>query len=414
MSVETLTFGCRLNAYESEVMKAEALKAGLSDALIVNTCAVTAEAVRQAKQSIRKARRDNPERRIIVTGCAAQTGPRDFADMAEVDLVIGNADKMKAEAYRPMAFGVPLNDKVQVNDIMSVRETAGHLIEGMDGRARAFVQVQNGCDHRCTFCIIPYGRGPSRSVPMGAVVEQIKRLVGNGYREVVLTGVDITSYGPDLPGDMTLGKLVQAILRHVPDLPRLRISSIDSIEADPALYDAIASERLMPHLHLSLQSGDDLILKRMKRRHSREDALRVITRFRDIRPEMVFGADIIAGFPTETEAMFEGSLKLVEDCGLTFLHVFPYSARKGTPAARMPAVPGPLIRERATRLRAAGDAALRRHLEAQVGRVHRVLTEGPRLGRTEQFTEVAFGADQPEGALMELRITAHDGARLLA
>ncbi|MBI4045874.1 MAG: radical SAM protein, partial [Devosia nanyangense] len=274
MSIETLTFGCRLNAYESEVMKAEAEKAGLSDAIIINTCAVTSEAVRQAKQAVRKARRDHPDAKIIVTGCAAQTEARAFGDMAEVDLVIGNADKMKAESYKPMVFGMQLNDKVQVNDIMSVRETAGHLIEGMDGRARAFVQVQNGCDHRCTFCIIPYGRGPSRSVPMGLVVDQIKRLVQNGYGEIVLTGVDITSYGPDLPGTPTLGKLVQSILRHVPDLPRLRISSIDSIEADDALYDAIASDkRLMPHLHLSLQSGDDMILKRMKRRHLRADAL---------------------------------------------------------------------------------------------------------------------------------------------
>jgi len=338
MSVETLTFGCRLNAYESEVMKAEAEKAGLTDALIINTCAVTSEAVRQAKQSIRKARRDNPGRQIIVTGCAAQTEARSFGDMPEVDLVIGNADKMTAKAYQPMAFGVPLNDKVQVNDIMAVREQAGHLIEGMDGRARAFVQVQNGCDHRCTFCIIPYGRGPSRSVPMGAVVEQIRRLVGNGYREVVLTGVDITSYGPDLPGQPTLGKLVQSILRHVPDLPRLRISSIDSIEADPAFYEAIASSRVMPHLHLSLQAGDDMVLKRMKRRHFRDDALRVVEQFRAVRPEIVFGADIIAGFPTETDEMFENTLKIVDEADLTFLHVFPFSPRPGTPAAKMPQV----------------------------------------------------------------------------
>jgi threonylcarbamoyladenosine tRNA methylthiotransferase MtaB len=412
MSVETLTFGCRLNAYESEVMKAEALKAGLSDALIVNTCAVTAEAVRQAKQSIRKARRDNPERRIIVTGCAAQTGPRDFADMAEVDLVIGNADKMKAEAYRPMAFGVPLNDKVQVNDIMSVRETAGHLIEGMDGRARAFVQVQNGCDHRCTFCIIPYGRGPSRSVPMGAVVEQIKRLVGNGYREVVLTGVDITSYGPDLPGDMTLGKLVQAILRHVPDLPRLRISSIDSIEADPALYDAIASERLMPHLHLSLQSGDDLILKRMKRRHSREDALRVITRFRDIRPEMVFGADIIAGFPTESDKNFNNTLSIVEEADLTFLHVFPFSPRPGTPAARMPQVPREVARERAATLRAKADARFAAFCASRIGATESVLVEREGIGRTEQFVPVALSATAP-GEILPVEIVGADASGLV-
>jgi len=323
MAVETLTFGCRLNAYESEVMQAEAEKAGLSSALIVNTCAVTAEAVRQAKQAIRKARREQPGRQIIVTGCAAQTSPRDFAEMAEVDLVIGNADKMQAEAYAPMAFGVKLNDKVQVNDIMAVREQAGHLIDGMDGRARAFVQVQNGCDHRCTFCIIPYGRGPSRSVPMGAVVEQMKRLVGNGYRELVLTGVDITSYGADLPGQPSLGRLVQAILRHIPDLPRLRISSIDSIEADAALFDVLGDRRLMPHLHLSLQSGDDLILKRMKRRHLRADTLEFVARARALRPDIVFGADIIAGFPTETEAMFENSLSIVTEADLTYLHVFP-------------------------------------------------------------------------------------------
>jgi threonylcarbamoyladenosine tRNA methylthiotransferase MtaB len=324
MAVETLTFGCRLNAYEAEVMKAEAEKAGLDNAIIINTCAVTAEAVRQAKQAVRKARRDHPEARIIVTGCAAQTEARSFGDMAEVDLVIGNNDKMKAESYRPMVFGTPLNDKVQVNDIMSVRETAGHLIEGMDGRVRAFVQVQNGCDHRCTFCIIPFGRGPSRSVPMGLVVEQVKKLVANGYGEVVLTGVDTTSYGGDLPGAPTLGKLTQAILRHVPDLPRLRISSIDSIEADQAFYDAIKSDsRLMPHLHLSLQSGDDMILKRMKRRHLRDDALQIVAKLRSLRPDIVFGADIIAGFPTEDDAMFENTLRIVTQADLTYLHVFP-------------------------------------------------------------------------------------------
>ena len=302
MAVETLTFGCRLNAYEGEVMKAEAEKAGLDNTIIINTCAVTQEAVRQAKQAVRKAKRDNPGRRIIVTGCAAQTDARAFGDMAEVDLVIGNADKLKAESYAPIAFGVPLNDKVQVNDIMSVRETAGHLIEGMDGRTRAFVQVQNGCDHRCTFCIIPYGRGNSRSVPIGGVVEQVRRLVGNGYAEVVLTGVDMTSFGADLPGSPKLGRLVKTILRQVPDIRRLRLSSIDSIEVDEELLDIVANEhRLMPHLHLSLQHGDDLILKRMKRRHSRADAIAFCERVRRLRPDMAFGADIIAGFPTETE-----------------------------------------------------------------------------------------------------------------
>jgi threonylcarbamoyladenosine tRNA methylthiotransferase MtaB len=405
MSVETLTFGCRLNTYESEVMRGEAEKAGLQSALIVNTCAVTAEAVRQAKQAIRKARRDDPHRQIIVTGCAAQTSPREFADMAEVDLVIGNADKMKAQSYAPMAFGVPLNDKMQVNDIMAVREQAGHLIEGMDGRARAFVQVQNGCDHRCTFCIIPYGRGPSRSVPMGAVVEQMKRLAGNGYREIVLTGVDITSYGADLPGQPSLGKLVQAILRHLPDLPRLRISSIDSVEADEALYDAIASDRrLMPHLHLSLQSGDDLILKRMKRRHLRADTLEFVARVRASRPDMVFGADIIAGFPTETDEMFENSLGIVGEAGLTYLHVFPYSPREGTPAARMPQVPRRVARERAAQLRALGDAQYQALRQSRLGVLESVLFERDGLGRTEQFIPV-HAAGHGAGEIVPVRIT---------
>jgi threonylcarbamoyladenosine tRNA methylthiotransferase MtaB len=403
MSVETLTFGCRLNAYESEVMKAEAEKAGLNGALIVNTCAVTAEAVRQAKQAIRKARREAPGRQIIVTGCAAQTAPRDFAEMAEVDLVLGNSDKMKAESYAPMAFGVKLNDKVQVNDIMAVREQAGHLIEGMDGRARAFVQVQNGCDHRCTFCIIPYGRGPSRSVPMGAVVEQMRTLVGNGYRELVLTGVDITSYGADLPGQPSLGKLVQAILRHIPDLPRLRISSIDSIEADEALYDALASDRrLMPHLHLSLQSGDDLILKRMKRRHLRADTLEFVSRVRALRPDVVFGADIIAGFPTETDQMFENSLSIVTEADLTYLHVFPYSPREGTPAARMPQVSRRTGKERAARLRALGDQQYSRFCQSRVGQVESVLVEREGMGRTEQFVPIAIPGHRP-GELVAAR-----------
>jgi threonylcarbamoyladenosine tRNA methylthiotransferase MtaB len=405
MAVETLTFGCRLNAYEAEVMKGEAEKAGLDNAIIINTCAVTAEAVKQAKQAVRKARRDNPAARIIVTGCAAQTEARSFGDMAEVDLVIGNQDKLSAQSYAPMVFGTPLNDKVQVNDIMSVRETAGHLIEGMDGRARAFVQVQNGCDHRCTFCIIPFGRGPSRSVPMGAVVEQVKRLVANGYREVVLTGVDITSYGPDLPGAPTLGKLTQSILRHVPDLPRLRISSIDSIEADEALYDVVASERrLMPHLHLSLQSGDDLILKRMKRRHSRDDALAIVAKLRALRPEMVFGADIIAGFPTETEAMFANTLDIVTAAGLTYLHVFPYSPREGTPAARMPQVSRKTARERAEILRQAGSVQLEKLCASRVGKIENVLVERHGLGRSEQFVPVAVHDAQP-GELLTVRVT---------
>ncbi|QYO76756.1 tRNA (N(6)-L-threonylcarbamoyladenosine(37)-C(2))-methylthiotransferase MtaB [Devosia salina] len=403
MAIETLTFGCRLNAYEGEVMKAEAEKAGLDNAIIINTCAVTAEAVRQAKQAVRKARRDNPEARIIVTGCAAQTEARSFGDMDEVDLVIGNADKLKAESYKPMVFGTPLNDKVQVNDIMSVRETAGHLIEGMDGRTRAFVQVQNGCDHRCTFCIIPFGRGPSRSVPMGLVVEQVKKLVANGYREVVLTGVDITSYGPDLPGSPTLGKLTQSILRHVPDLPRLRISSIDSIEADPALYEAVTDTRLMPHLHLSLQSGDDLILKRMRRRHLRDDALAVVDKLRSLRPDMVFGADIIAGFPTETDAMFENSLRFIAEAGLTYIHAFPYSPRPGTPAARMPQVGKAIARQRATLLREAGEKQFAALCATRLGRTESVLVERTGLGRTEQFIPVRV-AGAEAGELLAVRI----------
>ena len=405
MSVETLTFGCRLNAYESEVMKAEAEKAGLSEALIINTCAVTAEAVRQAKQAIRKARRDAPNRQIIVTGCAAQTSPRDFADMDEVDLVIGNADKLKADSYVPVAFGVKLNDKVQVNDIMAVRENAPHLIDGMDGRTRAFVQVQNGCDHRCTFCIIPYGRGPSRSVPMGAVVEQMKQLVGNGYRELVLTGVDITSYGADLPGQPSLGKLVQSILRHIPDLPRLRISSIDSIEADAALFEALSDRRLMPHLHLSLQSGDDMILKRMKRRHLRADTLEFVAKVRALRPDIVFGADIIAGFPTETDAMFENSLSIVTEADLTYLHVFPYSPREGTPAARMPQISGKVTKARAARLRALGEQQYSKFCETRLGEVESVLVERDGMGRTEQFVPIAVPGHGP-GELVAVRAVA--------
>jgi threonylcarbamoyladenosine tRNA methylthiotransferase MtaB len=410
------TLGCRLNAYESEAMRELAEAAGLKGAVIVNTCAVTSEAVRKARQEIRRLARENPGAPVIVTGCAAQTEPETFAAMPEVTRVIGNHEKMQPETWAALgrADFIGETEKVQVNDIMSVRETAGHLIDGF-GRHRAYVQVQNGCDHRCTFCIIPFGRGNSRSVPAGVVVEQIRRLVDRGFAEVVLTGVDLTSWGADLPGAPRLGDLVMRILRLVPDLPRLRISSIDSIEADENLMLAIATEpRLMPHLHLSLQHGDDLILKRMKRRHLRDDAIRFCEEARRLRPEMVFGADIIAGFPTETEAMFENALALVQDCGLTFLHVFPYSSRPGTPAARMPQVPGAAIRERAARLRAAGEAALARHLSAQTGREHRILTEGPRMGRTEQFAEVAFAADQPEGAIVTARITGHDGACLAA
>ncbi|AMY71457.1 tRNA (N(6)-L-threonylcarbamoyladenosine(37)-C(2))-methylthiotransferase MtaB [Frigidibacter mobilis] len=412
------TLGCRLNAYETEAMKELSAAAGVENAVVVNTCAVTAEAVRKAKQEIRRLSRAHPGATIIVTGCAAQTEPETFAAMPEVARVIGNTEKMQAGTWQGLASRAPdligETEKILVDDIMSVTETAGHLIDGF-GRHRAYVQVQNGCDHRCTFCIIPYGRGNSRSVPAGVVIEQIKRLVGRGFNEVVLTGVDLTSWGADLPGTPRLGDLVMRILRLVPDLPRLRISSIDSIEADDNLMLAVATEsRLMPHLHLSLQAGDDMILKRMKRRHLRDDAIRFCEEARRLRPDMVFGADIIAGFPTETEAMFENSLKLVEECGLTFLHVFPFSPRNGTPAARMPQVRGPAIKDRAARLRAAGQARLTRHLEGQQGRRHLVLTEGPRLGRTEQFTEVAFSTDQPEGTILTAAITGQNGTQLLA
>ena len=410
------TLGCRLNAYETEAMKDLAAKAGIGDAVVVNTCAVTAEAVRKAKQEIRRLARENPDATLIVTGCAAQTEPETFAAMAEVTKVIGNSEKMQAETWAALKTPdlIGETEKVMVDDIMSVTETAGHLIDGF-GRHRAYVQVQNGCDHRCTFCIIPYGRGNSRSVPAGVVIDQIKRLVDKGFLEVVLTGVDLTSWGADLPGQPRLGDLVMRILRLVPDLARLRISSIDSIEADENLMQAIATEpRLMPHLHLSLQHGDDLILKRMKRRHLRDDAIRFCEDARRLRPDIVFGADIIAGFPTETEAMFDNSLKLIDECGLTFLHVFPYSRRDGTPAARMPQVKGPAIKDRAARLRAAGEAALVRHLDAQAGRSHRILTEGSRIGRTEQFTEVTFDSDQPEGTLVTAVIRGHNGTSLTA
>ncbi len=421
MAVEVVTFGCRLNTYESEVMKREADEAGLgtleNGAIIFNTCAVTAEAVRQARQAIRKARRDNPEARIIVTGCAAQTGADDFAAMDEVDLVLGNEEKLKSNSYRMLPdFGVNQFEKVRVNDIMEVRETASHMVDAIEGRARAFVQVQNGCDHRCTFCIIPYGRGNSRSVPMGGVVEQVKRLVGNGYAEVVLTGVDMTSYGPDLPGNLRLGKLVKTVLSQVPDLQRLRLSSIDSIEADEDLMEALANEkRLMPHLHLSLQSGDNMILKRMKRRHLRDDSIRFCEDVRKLRPDAVFGADIIAGFPTETEEMFQNSIRIVEECGLSHLHVFPYSPREGTPAARMPQLRREVIKERAARLRVAGDAAYRLHLESLKGTVQNILVERDGRGRTEGFTLAGLNTDDlSAGQIVSRVISGHDGDKLLA
>lgn len=406
-----ITLGCRLNAYESEVIRAHASAAGLADAVIINTCAVTGEAVRQAAQTIRRLRRERPAAKIIVTGCAAQVEPERFAEMPEVDQVIGNGEKMRAETFR--AFGAADTKRVQVNDIMSVRETALHMIEGFGSRARAYVQVQNGCDHRCTFCIIPYGRGRSRSVPAGAVIAQVRRLVEAGYREIVLTGVDLTSYGGDTVGDMTLGRLVRQVLKHVRELQRLRLSSIDQVEADKHLFDAIADEdRLMPHLHLSLQSGDDLILKRMKRRHLRADAIRFCALARRLRPDVVFGADLIAGFPTETEAMFENTLRLVDDCALTFLHVFPFSPRKGTPAARMPQVCRAEVNGRAARLRSKGDAVLAEFLAAQLGREVDVLMEGAEIGRTPQFAELALGEWASVGQIVHARVTGYDGRRL--
>jgi len=408
--------GCRLNAYETEAMKELAGAAGVQNAIVVNTCAVTAEAVRKAKQDIRKQRRANPDAQIIVTGCAAQTEPKTFSDMPEVNVVIGNTEKMNPATWVGLAPDlIGQTEAVQVDDIMSVTETAGHLIDGFGTRSRAYVQVQNGCDHRCTFCIIPYGRGNSRSVPAGVVIDQIKRLVAKGYQEVVLTGVDLTSWGADLPAAPKLGDLVMRILRLIPDLPRLRISSIDSIEVDENLLCAIATElRLMPHLHLSLQHGDDMILKRMKRRHLRDDAIRFCEEASKLRPDMTYGADIIAGFPTETEAMFQNSLALVKDCNLTWLHVFPYSAREGTPAAKMPAVNGKLIKERAAKLRSAGDHQVTAHLNAQIGKTHHVLMESARMGRTEQFTEVCFDTDQPESRIVTTKIAGIRGGQLLA
>jgi threonylcarbamoyladenosine tRNA methylthiotransferase MtaB len=409
MGLEIVTFGCRLNSAESEVMRRHA---GQHDNLvIINTCAVTAEATRQARQAIRGLRRARPKARIVVTGCAAQIEPECFAAMPEVDHVVGNAEKLSGATWLSLANGE--SERTRVGDIMAVKQTAPHLLDGFADRARAFLQVQNGCDHRCTFCIIPFGRGNSRSVPMGAVVDDVRRLVEHGTMEVVITGVDITSYGRDLPGAPSLGTLVKQILKHVPELNRLRLSSIDSIEADDVLLTTIASEpRLMPHLHLSLQAGDDLILKRMKRRHLRDDAIQFCERVRALRPDMVFGADIIAGFPTETEAMFQRSLDLVEECGLTHLHVFPFSPRPGTPAARMPQVARGVVKERARRLRAKGEAALGRHLDAEVGSRRKVLVESEMLGRTEGFTPVRTAGRAP-GSLIDAHIAGHNGRELL-
>jgi len=408
-ATEVVTFGCRLNAYESDAIRAQAETDGVTDAVVFNTCGVTAEAVRQARQAIRKARRSRPEAKLIVTGCAAQIDPDAFAAMGEVDLVLGNASKAAPGAY----VGAE-GPRVRVGDIFSVRETAHHLVDGLKDRARAYVEVQNGCDHRCTFCVIPYGRGNSRSAPAGEVVEQVRRLAAQGYLEVVLTGVDITSWGQDLPGQPTLGQLVGRILRLVPELQRLRLSSIDAAEIDPDLMRCLAQEpRLMPHLHLSLQAGDDMILKRMKRRHLRADALGLVAEVRRVRPDTAFGADLIAGFPTETEAMFENTLRLVEEAGLAYLHVFPFSPRPGAPAARMPQLERAVVKARAERLRAAGEAALARHLDRQIGRVVPALVEREGLARAEDFTEIAFDGAAAPGTIVPLKIAAHDGKRAL-
>ncbi len=408
--LEVVTFGCRLNAYESEVIRARADAGGLADAVVFNTCAVTGEAVRQARQAIRKARRERPGARLIVTGCAAQIDPQSFADMAEVDLVLGNAEKTQESAY---AASAPTH-RINVADIFSVHESAAPVVADRNGRARAYVEIQNGCDHRCTFCIIPYGRGNSRSVGAGAVVEAVRRLAADGCAEVVLTGVDLTSWGGDLPGAPSLGHLVRRILRLVPELPRVRLSSIDAAEIDAELLACLAEEpRLAPHLHLSLQAGDDMILKRMKRRHSRAQSLALIAAVRAVRPEVAFGADLIAGFPTETDAMFENTLSLIEEAGLAYLHVFPYSARPGTPAARMPAVARAVVKARAERLRGAGAAGLGRHLQAQVGRKVRGLVERPGLARADDFTEIAFDGEAQAGAIVPLTVTGHDGTRAI-
>ena len=411
--VEVITFGCRLNTYESEVMRAEAEKAGLNNAILVNTCAVTGEAVRQARQAIRRARRENPHARIIVTGCAAQTEKETFAGMAEVDAVLGNEEKLKSASYRALPdFGVSAEEKLRVNDIMSVRATAPQMVKHIDGHVRAFIQVQNGCDHRCTFCIIPYGRGNSRSVPMGAVVDQARKLVETGYCEIVLTGVDATSYGADLPGTPTLGLLAKTLLKQVPDIRRLRLSSIDGIEADKHLFDLIADEaRFMPHLHLSLQHGDDLILKRMKRRHSSADARAFADQVRRLRPGISLGADMIAGFPTETEETFENAAKLAEDCGIAHLHVFPYSPRPGTPAARMPQLDRGLVKDRAARLRTVGATLYAQHLEGMVGSEQTILVENNGLAHTENFTLVD-AAGLKARALAPVTITGHNGKHL--
>ncbi|MEL0018280.1 MAG: tRNA (N(6)-L-threonylcarbamoyladenosine(37)-C(2))-methylthiotransferase MtaB [Rickettsiales bacterium] len=405
---DIITFGCRLNTYESEVIRGHAALAGATDMVVVNTCAVTREAERQARQAIRRARRERPEAQIIVTGCAAQIDPATYADMPEVDRVIGNSEKLEPSSYTSDA-------PILVNDIMSVRETANHLIQGFEERARAFVQVQQGCDHRCTFCIIPFGRGNSRSVPIGQIATQVRALVANGYAEIVLSGVDISSYGGDLPGQPSLGQMVRRLLAQVPELRRLRISSIDCIEVDPELKRLFAEEeRLMPHLHLSLQSGDDMILKRMKRRHSRSEAIALCDELRRLRPDIVFGADIIAGFPTETDAMFQNTLALIEDCGLTWLHVFPYSERAGTPAARMPQIAAAERKSRAARLRAAGEAAKQAYLNSRVGTIEEILVETPETGRTAHFAPVSLEVPNRPGAIFAAQVDRVEKGALCA
>ncbi|MDG2372869.1 MAG: tRNA (N(6)-L-threonylcarbamoyladenosine(37)-C(2))-methylthiotransferase MtaB [Paracoccaceae bacterium] len=410
------TMGCRLNSYETEAMRKLTSEAGLENSIVINTCAVTAEAVRKSRQEIRRLRRKFPSSKVIVTGCAAQIEPQSFSDMPEVDFVVGNSAKMDVATWKTLSIDKSFGtENVLVDDIMSVRENSGHLIDGFGTRSRAYVQIQNGCDHRCTFCIIPYGRGNSRSSPAGVIVEQIKRLVGTGFKEIVLTGVDLTSWGADLPTSPSLGNLVLRILKLVPDLKRLRLSSIDSIEADDSLLEAIANEtRLMPHLHLSLQSGDNMILKRMKRRHLRDDAIKFCETVKKLRPEITFGADIIAGFPTETDKMFDNSLKLVKECNLTWLHVFPYSPRVGTPAARMPQVNKLTIKNRAAELRALGKNQVEKHLKTEIGQTHHILMETPHVGRTEQFTEVQLTIEQNPGQIVKKTVIGFEGTKLIA
>ena len=414
-NIKFSTLGCRLNSYETESMRNMAGTVGLNNAVVINTCAVTHQAVSKSRQEIRRLRRENPNSTLIVTGCAAQIDPMGFSKMGEVDFVLGNSEKMRPEIWSNLASGAPVeSERVQVDDIMSISETASHLIDGFGTRSRAYVQIQNGCDHRCTFCTIPFGRGNSRSVPAGVVVEQIKRLVQKGYNEIVLTGVDLTSWGADLPTHPKLGNLITRILKLVPDLSRLRISSIDSIEVDEEFLDAIATERrLMPHFHLSLQHGDDLILKRMKRRHLRKDAILFCEKVRKLRPEVTFGADIIAGFPTESDEHFENSIKLVEECGLTWLHIFPYSKRDGTPAARMPQIDGRIIKSRAELLRSLGKKVRSKHLKEQIGRKHKVLMESSVLGRTEQFAEVLFASPKQEGSIVDATISDASNSQLM-